>query len=212
MWKVKHAVVSYECLEAFLVMSGKSLPHALAMLVPESFNDKNPISDGLKAFYEYHSMLMEPWDGPATLLFSDGRFAGGMLDRNGLRPARYTITNDDRMIIASETGTIDLEASNIKARGRLRPGKMLIVDTKTGQIFYDNELKDGLAKAFPYRDWLNKNCSNLDVISSGRSVNNDISNYETLMTAFGYSVEDIEKRLTEQLFAEQSALSVVLPL
>ena len=177
----------------FLVMSGKSLPHALAMLVPESFNDKNPISDGLKAFYEYHSMLMEPWDGPATLLFSDGRFAGGMLDRNGLRPARYTITNDDRMIIASETGTIDLEASNIKARGRLRPGKMLIVDTKTGQIFYDNELKDGLAKAFPYRDWLNKNCSNLDVISSGRSVNNDISNYETLMTAFGYSVEDIEK-------------------
>ena len=177
----------------FLVMSGKSLPHALAMLVPESFNDKNPISDGLKAFYEYHSMLMEPWDGPATLLFSDGRFAGGMLDRNGLRPARYTITNDDRMIIASETGTIELEASNIKARGRLRPGKMLIVDTKTGQIFYDNELKDGLAKAFPYRDWLNKNCSNLDVISSGRSVNNDISNYETLMTAFGYSVEDIEK-------------------
>jgi glutamate synthase (NADPH/NADH) large chain len=177
----------------FLVMSGKSLPHALAMLVPESFNDKNPISDGLKAFYEYHSMLMEPWDGPATLLFSDGRFAGGMLDRNGLRPARYTITNDDRMIIASETGTIELEASNIKARGRLRPGKMLIVDTKTGQIFHDNELKDGLAKAFPYRDWLNKNCSNLDVISSGRSVNNDISNYETLMTAFGYSVEDIEK-------------------
>ncbi len=175
----------------FLVMSGKSLPHAMAMLVPESFNDKNPISDGLKAFYEYHSMLMEPWDGPATLLFSDGRFAGGMLDRNGLRPARYTITNDDRMIIASETGTIDIEASNIKARGRLRPGKMLIVDTRTGQIFYDNELKDGLAKAFPYRDWLNKNCSNLDVISSGRSVNNDIQNYETLLTAFGYSVEDI---------------------
>ncbi|MBP1663946.1 MAG: gltB [Bacteroidetes bacterium] len=175
----------------FLVMSGKSLPHAMAMLVPESFNDKNPISDELKAFYEYHSMLMEPWDGPATLLFSDGRFAGGMLDRNGLRPARYTITNDGCMIIASETGTIYLEASNIKARGRLRPGKMLIVDTRTGQIFYDNELKDGLAKAFPYRDWLNKNCSNLDVISSGRSVNNDIQNYETLLTAFGYSVEDI---------------------
>ncbi|MBP1637957.1 MAG: gltB, partial [Bacteroidetes bacterium] len=191
----------------FLVMSGKSLPHAMAMLVPESFNDKNPISDGLKAFYEYHSMLMEPWDGPATLLFSDGRYAGGMLDRNGLRPARYTITNDDRMIIASETGTIDLEATNIKARGRLRPGKMLIVDTKTGQIFYDNELKDSLANAFPYRDWLNKNCSNLDVISSGRSVNNDISNYETLLTTFGYSVEDLDRLIIPMAYEGKEPIS-----
>jgi len=117
----------------FLVMSGKTLPHAMAMLVPESFNDKNPISDSVKAFFEYHSMLMEPWDGPATLLFSDGRYAGGMLDRNGLRPARYTITNDHTIIIASETGTIDIEPENIKARGRLKPGKMLLVDTLTGR-------------------------------------------------------------------------------
>ncbi|WP_436416611.1 glutamate synthase large subunit [Petrimonas sp.] len=176
----------------FLVMSGKSLPHAMAMLVPESFNDKNPISDELKAFYEYHSMLMEPWDGPATLLFSDGQYAGGMLDRNGLRPARYTITKDGQMIIASETGVLEIAPENIHSRGRLRPGKMLMVDTKTGQIFYDNELKKTLADAFPYRDWLNKNCSNLDVISSGRSVSNEISNLETLLTAFGYSVEDVE--------------------
>lgn len=176
----------------FLVMSGKSLPHAMAMLVPESFNDKNPISDSLKAFYEYHSMLMEPWDGPATLLFSDGQYAGGMLDRNGLRPARYTITHDGQMIIASETGVLEIAPEKIKARGRLRPGKMLMVDTKSGQIFYDNELKENLARAFPYRNWLNKNCSNLDVISSGRSVNNEISTLETLMTTFGYSVEDIE--------------------
>lgn len=177
----------------FLIMSGKSLPHAMAMLVPESFNSKNPISDGVKAFYEYHSMLMEPWDGPATLLFSDGRYAGGMLDRNGLRPARYTITNDGHMIIASETGTIEIEPSNIKARGRLKPGKMILVDTKTGEIFYDKELKENLAKAFPYRDWLNNNCSHLDDISSGRSVSNDIANYEKLLTTFGYSVEDIER-------------------
>ena len=176
----------------FMVMSGKSLPHAMAMLVPESFNDKNPISDGLKAFYEYHSMLMEPWDGPATLLFSDGQYAGGMLDRNGLRPARYTITHDGQMIIASETGVLEIAPEKIKARGRLRPGKMLMVDTKTGQIFYDDELKKTLADAFPYRDWLNKNCSNLEEISSGRSVNNDIANLETLLTSFGYSVEDIE--------------------
>ena len=176
----------------FLVMSGKTLPHAMAMMVPESFNDKNPISDGLKAFYEYHSMLMEPWDGPATLLFSDGRYAGGMLDRNGLRPARYTITHDDTLIIASETGTIELDASQIKARGRLKPGKMLLVDTLTGKLYSDNELKEGLAHAFPYREWLNKNCVNLDDISSGRSVNNDVSDYETLLKAFGYSTEDLE--------------------
>ena len=118
----------------FLVMTGKSLPHAMAMMVPESFNDKNPISDGLKAFYEYHSMLMEPWDGPATLLFSDGRYAGGMLDRNGLRPARYTITHDGMLILASETGTLEIEGTNIKERGRLKPGKMMMVDTHTGHI------------------------------------------------------------------------------
>ena len=179
----------------FLVMSGKSLPHAMAMLVPESFNNKNPISDGVKAFYEFHSMIMEPWDGPATLLYSDGRYAGGMLDRNGLRPARYTITKDGFMIIASETGTVEIEPQNIKARGRLKPGKMLIVDTKTGEIFYDKELKENLAKEYPYRDWLNKNCSDLDVISSGRSVSNDIANYEKLLVAFGYSTEDIDRLL-----------------
>ncbi|MFV0471187.1 MAG: glutamate synthase large subunit [Paludibacteraceae bacterium] len=175
----------------FLIMSGKSLPHAMAMLVPESWNSKNPISDGLKAFYEYHSMLMEPWDGPATLLFSDGRYAGGMLDRNGLRPARYTVTHDGYMIIASEAGALSIDADNVKARGRLKPGKMLMIDTKTGQILYDNELKEELAKAYPYRDWLNKNCSNLDVISSGRSISNEIKDHEKLLVAFGYSVEDI---------------------
>lgn len=175
----------------FLLMSGKSLPHAMAMLVPESFNDKNPIPNSLKAFYEYHSMLMEPWDGPATLLFSDGRYAGGMLDRNGLRPARYTITHEGVMIIASETGTIEFDASDIKSRGRLKPGKMIIVDTYTGKIYSDKEVKAELANAFPYREWLNKNCINLDDISSGRSVTNGISNYETLLKIFGYSVEDI---------------------
>ncbi len=177
----------------FLVMSGKSLPHAMAMLVPESWNQKNPISDNLRAFYEYHSTFMEPWDGPATLLFSDGRYAGGMLDRNGLRPARYLVTHDDLMIIASETGTIEFEPSRIKAKGRLKPGKMLMVDTELGQIFYDQELKEGLAKAFPYREWLNKNCINLDDISSGRNVKNDLNDYQTLLHAFAYSKEDLER-------------------
>ena len=177
----------------FLVMSGKSLPHAMAMLVPESWNAKNPISDNLRAFYEYHSTFMEPWDGPATLLFSDGRYAGGMLDRNGLRPARYLVTHDDLMVIASETGTIEFEPSRIKAKGRLKPGKMIMIDTELGQIYYDNELKEGLAKAFPYREWLNKNCINLDNITSGRTVKNDLNNYQTLLNAFGYSKEDLER-------------------
>ena len=180
----------------FLVMSGKSLPHAMAMLVPESHNKKNPISDNLRAFYEYHSTFMEPWDGPATLLFSDGRYAGGMLDRNGLRPARYLITHDNLMIIASETGTIEFEPERIKEKGRLKPGKMLMIDTESGQIFYDRELKEGLAKAFPYREWLNKNCVNIDNISSGRSVKNEVSNFPTLLHAFGYSTEDLERLIT----------------
>lgn len=122
-------------------MSGLSLPHAMAMLVPESFNDKNPISEELKAFYEYHSILMEPWDGPAALLFSDGRFAGGMLDRNGLRPARYLITNNDMMVVASEVGVMDFEPGEIKEKGRLQPGKILMIDTEQGKIYYDGELK-----------------------------------------------------------------------
>jgi glutamate synthase (NADPH/NADH) large chain len=176
----------------FLVMSGKSLPHAMAMLVPESWNFKNPISSDLKAFYEYHSMFMEPWDGPATLLFSDGRYAGGMLDRNGLRPARYLITNEDIMVIASETGTIEFAPETIKRKGRLKPGKMLMVDTEKGEVYLDNELKEELAKAFPYRDWLKKNCVNINDISSGRSVKTDLANYKELLIAFGYTREDLE--------------------
>src|SRR5690554_4670779 len=176
----------------FLLMSGKSLPHAMAMLVPESFNDKNPISDALKAFYEYHSMMMEPWDGPATLLFSDGRYAGGMLDRNGLRPARYTVTHDGIMLIASETGTIELDAADIKARGRLKPGKMIMIDTIEGKIYSDDELKEGLANAFPYRNWLNKNSINLNEVSSGRSVRSEVEDFETILRVFDYSIEDID--------------------
>ena len=146
----------------FLVMSGLSLPHAMAMLVPESFNEKNPISEDLKAFYEYHSILMEPWDGPAALLFSDGRFAGGMLDRNGLRPARYLITHNDMMVVASEVGVMDFEPGDIKEKGRLQPGKILLVDTEKGEIYYDGELKKQLAEAKPYRSWLATNRIELD--------------------------------------------------
>ena len=177
----------------FLVMSGLSLPHAMAMLVPESFNEKNPISEDLKAFYEYHSILMEPWDGPAALLFSDGRFAGGMLDRNGLRPARYLITKNDMMVVASEVGVMDFEPGDIKEKGRLQPGKILLVDTEKGEIYYDGELKRQLAEARPYRMWLANNRIELDELKSGRKVPHHIENYNQMLRTFGYSKEDIER-------------------
>ena len=177
----------------FLVASGLSLPHAMAMLVPESTNEKNPISDDLKAFYEYHSILMEPWDGPAALLFSDGRFAGGMLDRNGLRPARYLITKNDMMLVASEVGVMDFEANEIKEKGRLQPGKILMVDTEKGEIYYDGELKKQLAEAKPYKTWLSNNRVELDELKSGRKVPHTVENYSKMLRTFGYSREDVEK-------------------
>lgn len=180
----------------FFVMSGMSLPHALTMMIPESFNDKNPISPELKAFYEYHSIVMEPWDGPATLLFSDGRYAGGMLDRNGLRPARYLITQNDMMVVASETGVLAFDASEIKERGRLQPGKMMMVDMEKGEIYRDALLKEELASAYPYREWLSKNRIKLDHISSGRTVKYNLDEYPALLREFGYHLEDVERILT----------------
>ena len=177
----------------FLIMSGLSLPHAMAMLVPESFNEKNPISEDLKAFYEYHSILMEPWDGPAALLFSDGRYAGGMLDRNGLRPARYLITQGGVMVVASEVGVMDFEPGDIKEKGRLQPGKILLIDTEKGEIYYDGELNKQLAEAKPYRTWLAGNRIELDELKSGRKVSHSVENYDSMLRIFGYSKEDVER-------------------
>ena len=176
----------------FFVMSGLSLPHAMSIMVPESFNDKNPISEDLKAFYEYHSILMEPWDGPAALLFSDGRFAGGMLDRNGLRPARYTITKNDTMVVASEVGVMDFDPSEIAEKGRLQPGKILLIDTQEGKIYYDGEIKEQLANEHPYRKWLSTNCIQLEKLKSGRKVDNSVDNLIEREILFGYGKEDID--------------------
>ena len=176
----------------FFVMSGLSLPHAMAVMVPESFNDKNPISEDLKAFYEYHSILMEPWDGPAALLFSDGRFAGGMLDRNGLRPARYTITTNDMMVVASEVGVMDFDPSQIAEKGRLQPGKILLVDTQEGRIYYDGEIKEQLAHEHPYRQWLSTNRIQLEKLKSGRHVPNAVDRLLEKEIMFGYGREDID--------------------
>ena len=175
----------------FFVMSGLSLPQAMAIMIPESFNDKNPISEDLKAFYEYHSILMEPWDGPAALLFSDGRFAGGMLDRNGLRPARYTITKNDTMVVASEVGVMDFDPTEIAEKGRLQPGKILLVDTQEGKIYYDGEIKDRLAHEHPYRQWLSTNRIQLEKLKSGRKVENSVDHLLRKEVGFGFGEEDI---------------------
>jgi glutamate synthase (NADPH) large chain len=177
----------------FLVMSGKSLPHALAMLIPESWNVKNPISPDLRAFYEYYSTIMEPWDGPASLIFSDGRLIGGMLDRNGLRPSRYVITKNDLMVMGSEAGVQTFDPSEIIEKGKLRPGKILLIDTSEGKIYYDPEIKEKLAGQNPYQDWLSKNMVNIADVQSGQIVSADLNNeYEIYLKSFGYSNEDID--------------------
>ena len=193
----------------FLTMSGLSLPQAMAILVPESFNDKNPISEDLKAFYEYHSILMEPWDGPAALLFSDGRYAGGMLDRNGLRPSRYTITKQGLMVVASEVGVMDFEPSDVVSKGRLQPGKILLIDTQEGKIYYDGEVKEQLAKSHPYREWLEQNRVQLEKLKSGRKVENAVADLECKLMQFGYGQEDIDKTIVPMATAGQEPVAAM---
>ena len=193
----------------FLIMSGLSLPQAMAILVPESFNDKNPISEDLKAFYEYHSILMEPWDGPAALLFSDGRYAGGMLDRNGLRPSRYTITKQGMMVVASEVGVMDFEPGDVVSKGRLQPGKILLIDTQEGKIYYDGEIKEQLAKAHPYREWLSENRVQLEKLKSGRKVDNSVSDLQRKLIQFGYGQEDIDKTIIPMATAGQEPVAAM---
>ncbi len=177
----------------FLIMSGKSLPYAMSILIPESWNQKNPISPELKAFYQYHSAFMEPWDGPASLIFSDGRYIGGMLDRNGLRPSRYLITKDDLMVMGSEAGVQTFPAGEIREKGRLQPGKIILVDVQEGKIFQDKELKAILASAHPYKSWIDKNMVSLEQIQAGNVVPPGLGDhYREYLTSFNFSREDIE--------------------
>ena len=145
-----------------LVMSGRSLPEALMMLIPEAWNEKNPIPEELKFFYEYQACIMEPWDGPASIVFCDGRYVGGTLDRNGLRPSRYTITKDDLIVMASETGVQDFRGEDVVYKGRLLPGKLLLVDMVEGRIIPNAEVKRDVSLRKPYADWVRKNIITLD--------------------------------------------------
>ena len=177
----------------FLTMAGRSMPDALSVMIPESWNDKNPIPDSLKAYYEYHSILMEPWDGPAAVMFTDGVMAGGMLDRNGLRPARYAVSADGTMVLASEAGVIPMAPDEILETGRLKPGKMIMIDTRTGAFLRDEEIKEALASKYPYRDWLEKNRLDLDKLSSGRQVGRAVEGYGRMLAEFGYTSEDVAR-------------------
>ena len=177
----------------FLTLSGLSMPNAMSVLIPESWNDRNPIPDSLKAYYEYYSIFMEPWDGPAAVLFTDGKLAGGMLDRNGLRPVRYTITKDGLLIMASEAGVIQVDNDDIEYTGRIGPGKMMMIDTVNGCVLDDRSIKDKLSSAYPYRDWLEKNRIDLATVSSGRTVGRSVDDISMMRKVFLYTKEDIDR-------------------
>jgi glutamate synthase (NADPH) large chain len=174
-----------------LVMCGRSLPHAMMMLIPEAWDGHETMSDEKKAFYEYHSCLMEPWDGPASMVFTDGTVIGATLDRNGLRPSRYCVTKDGLVVMASEVGVLDIPPENIVRKGRLQPGKMFLVDTREGRIIDDTELKQKITTDKPYRQWLNDSLVRLADLPEERVPE---PNHETVLLrqqVFGYTHEDL---------------------
>ncbi len=174
-----------------LVMCGRTLPHAMMMLIPEAWDGHETMSDEKKAFYEYHSCVMEPWDGPASMVFTDGVSIGAVLDRNGLRPSRYCVTKDGLVIMASEVGVLDVPPENILMKGRLQPGKMFLIDTQEGRIIDDTELKHKMAAEKPYRQWLNENLVRLSDLPAHPVPE---PNHETVVLrqqVFGYTHEDL---------------------
>ena len=180
-----------------LVQAGRSLPHALMMLIPEAFGAKYHISTDRRAFYEYHAAIMEPWDGPAAMVFTDGRLIGGTLDRNGLRPCRYLVTTDGLVIIASEAGVVEFPPEKIREKGRLRPGHLFLVDTVEGRIISDNEIKSKIVRQQPYRRWLEENRIELrGLFDAPELAERDPQTIVQRMRAFGYTSEELRMILT----------------
>ena len=175
-----------------LLQAGRSLPHALAMMIPEAWAGNPHMKPEKRAFYEYHACMMEPWDGPAAITFTDGRVIGAILDRNGLRPGRYLVTNDDLVIMASEAGVLDIDPKNVKLKGRLQPGKMFLVDTVEGRIVPDKEIKQRLASRQPYAQWLKDNQITVDQLPEPTRMHHpDVETLLRRQRAFGYSDEDL---------------------
>ncbi|WP_259723085.1 glutamate synthase large subunit, partial [Synechococcus sp. CS-603] len=191
----------------FLVQGGYSLSHAMMMLIPEAWAGNQSMQAERKAFYEYHAALMEPWDGPAAVAFTDGRQIGATLDRNGLRPARYIVTNDDRVILASESGVLPVDESTILTKWRLQPGKMLLIDMAEGRIIADEELKSGLAARHPYKDWLERTQLILEDLKpvEPRALRRDVSLLDR-QQAFGYSLEDTRILMAPMATTGQEAI------
>lgn len=180
-----------------LVRSGRSMPHSMIMMIPEAFGAKYHISTDKRAFYEYHSSIMEPWDGPAAMVFTNGRLIGGTLDRNGLRPCRYLVTTDGLAVIASEAGVVEFPADKIRKKGRLRPGHMFLVDTGQGREVSDNEVKGKIARQKPYRRWLDENRIELrGLFDTPKLVTSDPETIARRMRAFGYTSEELKMILT----------------
>jgi len=176
-----------------LVMGGRSLTHAMMMLIPEAWQGHQTMSQSKKDFYHYHSCLMEPWDGPADMAFTDGRVIGAVLDRNGLRPARYYVTSDDMVVMASEVGVLDIEAKKVVKKGRVEPGKMFLIDLQEGRIVDDAEIKDKITKAQPYGEWVKKNLVKLEDLPEAPHVPEP--DHQTVLKrqkAFGYTHEDLK--------------------
>lgn len=177
-----------------LTLTGRSLPHVMMMLIPEAWDGNEQMDPIKKAFYEYHACMMEPWDGPASISFTDGKIIGATLDRNGLRPSRYCVTTDDRVIMASETGTLPIDPSLIKEKGRLQPGKMFVVDMEQGRIISDEELKQQICSQKPYGEWLNKYKIRLEELPEPRVMFTHLEHDQVFkyQKAFGYSTEDLD--------------------
>ena len=177
-----------------LTLTGRSLPHVMMMLIPEAWDGNEQMDPVKKAFYEYHASIMEPWDGPASISFTDGKIIGATLDRNGLRPSRYCVTSDDRVIMASETGVLPIDPKLILEKGRLQPGKMFVVDMEQGRIISDDELKNKICSQKPYDDWLNQYKIRLEELDEPRVAFTHLSDTSILryQKAFGYSIEDVD--------------------
>lgn len=178
-----------------LAMTGRSLPHVMMMLIPEAWDGNDQMDPVKKAFYEFHSAFMEPWDGPASISFTDGKIIGATLDRNGLRPSRYCVTKDDRVIMASETGALPVDQSLIVEKGRLQPGKMFVVDMEQGRIISDEELKQRICSQKPYAEWLNKYKIRLEELPEPRITFTHLGHDQVFkyQKAFGYSTEDLDQ-------------------
>lgn len=176
----------------FLLRASRSIPHTMMMMIPEAWQNNPEISEDKKAFYEYHDALLEPWDGPASICFTDGSIVGATLDRNGLRPSRYIVTTDDLLILGSEAGCIDIDPAKVKYKGRLQPGKMLVADLEEHRIISDDELKDIICKRKPYKHWLAQNSYHIDQLENVEETPKDPLSLRTRQVACGMSMEDEE--------------------